>query len=252
MRQAGCEVTLLDRGRLGGACSHGNCGYVCPSHVLPHAGPGAIGMVLRTMLQRNSPLSVKPRLDWDLFSWMLSFARKCDRSSMLRAGRALHALLGSSRRLYDGLLADLDADWQTHGLLFVFHTAQAFGHYREVDGLLRREFGIGATAYPEGELRGLEPALRGDVAGAYHYACDAQLRPDRLLNEWKNRLLSSGVTVREGVTFRSFVREGGRPVAARTDGGDVRADGFVVAAGAWTPLLADALRVRVPVQPGKG
>jgi D-amino-acid dehydrogenase len=252
LRRAGCEVTLLDRGRLGGGCSHANCGYVCPSHVLPYAGPGAIGMVLRTLFQRNSPLSVRPRLDWDLFDWMLRFARKCDHSSMLKAGHALHALFGASRRLYDELLTDIDADWQTQGLLFVFHSPKAFAHYREVDALMRREFGLAATPYPEGELHALEPALRGDVAGAYHYACDAQLRPDRLLREWKNRILSMGVMLREGVTFTGFTRSGGRPVAARTDAGEVQADAFVVATGAWTPLLADALRVRVPIQPGKG
>jgi D-amino-acid dehydrogenase len=253
LRQAGCAVTLIDKGTLGGACSHGNCGYVCPSHVLPHAGPGAINMVLGTMLQRNSPLSVRPRFDLHLFDWMMRFARKCDHTSMLHAGRALHALLGSSRRLYDDLLRDLEADWQTQGLLFVFHSPRAFEHYHETDALLRREFGLGATPYTGGkELTTLEPALRGDVSGAYHYATDAQLRPDRLMQSWKTRLLAEGVTLREGVTFQGFVRSGGVPLAARTDAGDIDADAFVVATGAWTPLLAKALRVRVPIEPGKG
>ncbi|NBO91139.1 MAG: FAD-dependent oxidoreductase [Planctomycetia bacterium] len=252
LRRAGYEVTLIDKGRLGGACSHGNCGYVCPSHVLPHAGPGAVKMVLRTLFQRNSPLSVKPRLDWNLFDWMLRFARKCDHTSMIRAGQALHRLLGASRRLYDELLADFDADWQTQGLLFVFHTKQAFDHYHEVDALMRREFGVGATPYPTGELQQLEPALRAEVAGAYHYPCDAQLRPDRLLSEWKKRLLADGVTIRENVLFTGFARSASRLVAARTEQGDIPADAFVVATGAWTPLLADELRVRIPIQPGKG
>ena len=43
LAKAGRRVTLLDRGRVGGGCSHGNCGYVCPSHVLPLAAPGRCG-----------------------------------------------------------------------------------------------------------------------------------------------------------------------------------------------------------------
>jgi D-amino-acid dehydrogenase len=184
---------------------------------------------------------------------MMRFARKCDHTSMLHAARALHALLGSSRRLYDELLPDLDADWQTNGLLFVFHSPRAFEHYHETDNLLRREFGLGADRYAGGqELAGLEPALRGDVSGAYHYTGDAQLRPDRLMRAWKQRLLADGVVLREGVTFTGLVRSGGSPIAARTDAGDFEADAFVVATGAWTPLLARALRVRVPIEPGKG
>ena len=42
LAKAGRTVTLVERGRHGGACSHGNCGYVCPSHVLPLAVPGAV------------------------------------------------------------------------------------------------------------------------------------------------------------------------------------------------------------------
>ena len=47
----GWRVTILDRGRFGGGCSHGNCGLVCPSHVLPLAEPGAVRRSLWAMFQ---------------------------------------------------------------------------------------------------------------------------------------------------------------------------------------------------------
>ena len=43
LSQAGWQVTILERGEFGRGCSHGNCGFICPSHVLPLAEPGAIG-----------------------------------------------------------------------------------------------------------------------------------------------------------------------------------------------------------------
>jgi D-amino-acid dehydrogenase len=39
LARSGWQVTLLERGDFGMGCSHANCGYVCPSHVLPLATP---------------------------------------------------------------------------------------------------------------------------------------------------------------------------------------------------------------------
>jgi len=54
LQRAGHRVTVVERGAFGAGCSHANCGYVCPSHVLPFAAPGAIWSTLKTLFQRNS------------------------------------------------------------------------------------------------------------------------------------------------------------------------------------------------------
>src|SRR5207244_9227396 len=77
LNRAGREVTVIDQGRFGMGCSHANCGFVSPSHVLPLAAPGAIRSGLWAMLERNGPLSIKPRLDPALWSWLFHFARRC-------------------------------------------------------------------------------------------------------------------------------------------------------------------------------
>src|SRR5205807_2741822 len=51
---------------------------------------------------------------------------------------------------------------------------------------------------------------------------------------------------------RGFVAQSGRASAVQTDDGDLAAEAFVVATGAWTPLLQRQLGCRVPIQPGKG
>ena len=38
LSRAGWRVTLVERTSIGGGSSGSNCGLVCPSHVLPHAG----------------------------------------------------------------------------------------------------------------------------------------------------------------------------------------------------------------------
>src|SRR5215475_9143764 len=99
LAKTGWTVTVLDRGAFGRGCSHGNCGFVSPSHVLPLASPGALGATLKTLFARNSPLKVRWRFDPALWRWFWAFARRCNRADMIAAGHAIQALLQSSRAL---------------------------------------------------------------------------------------------------------------------------------------------------------
>ena len=47
---SGRQVTIVERGAFGKGCSHANCGFVCPSHVLPLAMPGAVSQSLKAMV----------------------------------------------------------------------------------------------------------------------------------------------------------------------------------------------------------
>lgn len=254
LRQSGLAVTLIDSGQFGRGCSHGNCGFVSPSHVLPLAGPGAIGSTLKTLFKRNSPLKVRWRLDPAMWSWFWQFARRCNKRDAIAAGHAIQQLLVSSRTLYDELFqATLtDVEWDPAGLLFVCLTGPAMDRYAQTNRLLQNEFGVAATRFEGQSLEELEPSLKSSVAGAWRYATDGQLRPDKLMSAWRRRLDSIGVEIRENCALRDLVAE--RRVARRilTDRGEIDADQVVIATGAWTPRLHKILRCPIPIQPGKG
>ncbi len=254
MARRGVAVTIVDQAAFGSACSHANCGYVCPSHVLPMAGPGAIGMGLKALLARNSPLKIRPRLDPALWSWFWQFARNCNERQMLVAGRGIQALLTSSRTMYEDLLASerIECEWEAKGLLFVYQTVTAWEHYAATDDLLGREFGIRARRLTGDELAQYEPALVDGLPGAWLYETDAHLRPDRLMAELKRVLLARGVEVREHVAVQSLRVETGRVRGIETDAGPIEADAFVLATGALTPRWSRQLGCRLPIQPGKG
>lgn len=254
LANAGWRVTVLDRGRFGRGCSHANCGYVCPSHVLPLAAPGAVWSTLKTLFGRNSPLKVRPAVVLKNPGWFLGFARRCNERDMLAGGRAIQALLASSRSLFDDLIAGeyLDCEWETKGLLFVFRSRAAFDHYAHADRLLTEAFGTPARRLDADALLALEPALLPGNAGGYLYEADAHLRPDKFMSELRRVLVALGVEVREECEVTGFARENSTAKAARTPAGDVEADQFVIATGAWTRQLNRELGGRVPIQPGKG
>ncbi len=250
----GWQVTAIDRGRFAGACSQGNCGLVCPSHVLPLAEPGVVLSTLRLVMKRNSPFAIKPRFDPQLWIWLARFARRCNHRDMLEAAAAIRDLLQSSASLYRELIATepLDCQWQERGLLLVFRTPAEMEKYAETDRLLRSEFGTPATRYDGEAVADLEPALKPGLAGGWHYETDAHLRPDRLMASWREVLEGRGVNVREHCELIGFETSGGEACAIQTSQGRLAAAAFVVATGATTPFLNRQLGCRVPIQPGKG
>lgn len=254
LRRAGHEVTLIDQGAFGRGCSHGNCGYVCPSHVLPLAGPGALTATLKTLLSRNSPLKVRWRLDPAMWRWFWQFAKKCNQRDLLKSGAGIQALLQSSRSLYDELLRETltDVEWEDRGLLFVFQSRHGMEHYAETDRLLRSEFNMAATPYEGAALQQLEPSLKPEIAGAWHYSSDGHLRPDKLMSAWRRALEKVGVTIREQVELLDWKVSEGKVRGLVTSAGEIAAGQVVMATGAWTPRLQQLLRAPIAIQPGKG
>jgi D-amino-acid dehydrogenase len=255
LRKAGSRVTIIDQGTFGGACSHGNCGYICPSHVLPLATPSAMRSTWAAMLKRNSPLSIRPGLNWSLWSWLLKFAGQCNARTMLARGAEIAPLLNASKELYAELIEreQIDCEWEKQGLLFVFGSQREMESYAATDRLLREHFHMPAVRYDGPALTRLEPALKENIAaGGWHYEGDSHLRPDRLMQELRRVLLASGVEIQEGCEFTGFSAERSVSRAAITTRGEFTADAFVVAAGAWTGKMSRLLGGPIPIQPGKG
>ncbi len=254
LSEAGYSVTVVEQDRFGHGCSWANCGFICPSHVLPLAEPGAVGQALRGLLLPNSPLKIRLRFDWRLWAWFVQFARRCNEADMLEAGRACQALLRSSMSLYEQLMdsGDFDCQWQKRGLLFVYRSRERFEQYAETDRLLREQFNEPAVRHDGDAVREVEPALKPGLAGGWHYRDDAHLRPDELMNSWRRVLERRGVEVVERCSVTGFAGTGSVAQAAQTDQGELPADVFVLATGAWTPRFARQLGCRIPIQPGKG
>jgi D-amino-acid dehydrogenase len=255
LAKSGWRVTIVDRAEFGSGCSHGNCGYICPSHALPLAAPGAVWSTFKTLFHRNSPLKLHIPSVLSRLSWFWNFSRRCNERDMLASAVGISALLNSSRRLYDELLVNeaIDCQWESKGLLFVFQSHAAFEHYVDIDRLLVERFNLPAKRYDAGELLALEPSLKPNVAsGGWLYEGDAHLRPDVLMNEMRRVLTKQGVEIREGQPVTGFQIRDGKAVAVKTEQGELPCDGVIVATGAWTPQLNQALGCRVPIVPGKG
>lgn len=253
LQQAGCRVTLLERDTVGGGASRGNCGLLYGSDLVPLCHPGAVRHELRRLLAGRSPLVVRPSLAPARLAWFVRFARHCRPARLAPAMRARAELLSSSVALYAEAFdrGELCAVEPPAGVLLVFEGEEDLRAYRETNGLLA-PWGCAAEEVPAARLAEIEPALRPGAAGGFWHRADRHLRPERLMESWKQAALRAGVELREGITALGFRREGDRIAAVRTDAGEFAADQVVMAAGAWTTPLARKAGIRLPIQPGKG
>lgn len=254
LRDAGLDVVLIERGEFGKACSFANCGYICPSHVLPLTEPGAFRVAVKSLLDRTSPFYVRPRLNPSLWHWLLQFARRCTRGQMLAAGAHLKAILDSSMEEYRRLIAaeKLQCEWQPCGLLYVLQMPQAMDEFAATDRLLTKEFGVAARRIEGPQLPAHDPAVKPGLAGAFLYEDDAHLRPDALMTSWTKRLQERGVRLLSNCELQGVDKSRGLVTALRTSQGEMPVNKLVVAAGVWSAALSRGLGITIPMQPGKG
>lgn len=253
LNQAGRQVTIIDQGEFGAACSHANCGYISPSHVFPLPGPGQLMTGLKGIFSTNGALKIRPGMNVERWKWLLKFATRCNAKDAMHAGDARNELLQSSRRLYDSLInqQSLEVEFKTAGLLFVFREQASFDHFAGIDRKLRTQFDVCAEALDSSALQSLEPALKPGLAGAFHYKSDAHLRPDRLMSELRRLLKANGVKIIENQRIKEIAGNGTASVV-KSETDEFAADEFVIATGAWAPEMNVQLGCRIPIQPGKG
>jgi D-amino-acid dehydrogenase len=253
LSHSGATVTVLDKGEPGHGCSLHNAGFVCPSHFVPLAAPGIFSQALRWMLNPKSPLYIQPSLDFDLISWAWKFSRACNERVMWRAIPVLRDLLVDSSNLFDEL-AHLDGqsfEWTKNGLLFL-HRTEKGKRSCEYEVELAHEAGVEARLLDKNQVQELQPHIEFRARGGVYFPGDAHLVPSALTKSLTRHLEHGGVQVLHDCEVTGFDTSGNRIAQVRTNHGDMQADEFVLATGAWTPLLLRRLGVKMPLQAGKG
>lgn len=253
LRRRGVEVTVLDRGPVGGGCSYGNAGWLTPCFATPLAAPGVLSSSLRWLLDPDSPLYITPSLGFEGLRWVSRFALSATREKFERGTRALVALSKHSLEAYAALDREFPRafGFTQSGLLMVAQTPAGLEHSRAAARAVLRH-GIPAQVLDPPQVRELEPAVTGPVAGGVFFPAEAHCEPLAAVETLARAAAAAGARIETGTEVLGFRRNGARLDAVLTTRGPVEADRFVLATGAWTKSLARRLGLRVPVLGGKG
>ncbi len=103
------------------------------------------------------------------------------------------------------------------------------------------------------QLRVDEPGLSPSVQGALMYPADGRVAPRRLVRALRLAAQSAGVRLRTGAHVQGVEVARERAMGVRlTDGELISAGWVVIAAGAWTPLIAGLPIARQSIIPARG
>ena len=252
LAQRGLKVLVLEKGEIASGCSYGNGGLIVPSHAVPLASPGALGNGLRWLLDSESPFYIKPRLNMDLVNWLIRFALASRHEPMMRALPAMHDLLLASRTLYDELSKmGFDFGFEGNGSLQVFLTENGLKGGVEEAHLLE-EFDIPIKVMTASDVCNLEPALLPDVVGGVYYPRDAHIDPFRFVAGLAERARELGAEILTGTEVLAFETQNRKIAVIKTTRGEFHPQKVVLAAGSWSPEIARALKLNIPIQAAKG
>jgi D-amino-acid dehydrogenase len=260
LAQKSFDVTVVDPGE-GPSTSTINAGMIVPSHIIPLAVPGMIGVGLRMMLRPKSPFWIRPRLDRELFRWGLRFARSCTKEHVERSKKLLIQLNSASKDAYLDFERELEGfHVEQKGLLMIAKKESSLEEESHVAAQVR-ELGLPAEVLDSKQIASIDPGIRIEAVGGVHYVADCHFSPPffmaalrRKLDEMKVEFIRERVVaIKPGRTI------GGPPMnlpahvaSVQTSSQELQADHYVLAAGAWSSNIARQLGLYLPLQAGKG
>ncbi len=254
LQRRGLRVTLADRRAPGEGASFGNAGILVPGAVTPVPVPGLLGKAPGMLLRGKGPLFLRWPYLPVLLPWLARYLANGTDRNVRRIAAALTPIIGDSLEEHRALArgTPAEAHIRAQPYLYAYRDRAAF----EADGYgwtIRRGLGIGWREYEGDAVRELEPALGLDyrfVAAleAGHGMVDG---PGDYVKALARSFAAAGGDILEAA-FTGFERAGGRVGAVQFGGRTVRAEKFLVAAGAWSARVLRPLGLRIPLESERG
>ena len=164
------------------------------------------------------------------------------------------ALAKASAGLWAELAETLEADFEyaRAGTLVLYETEEGLAAGRRKVAEIQPA-GVRAEIVDAAGLRGLEPNLAHDLAGAIYYLDEAQVDARAATLAMLDAAQKLGATLQAGTEVTGVrLDASGRVVAVTTKQGEIPAGAVVCAAGVWSNEIAHSAGVELPVRPRKG
>ena len=250
----GHRVTVIDRNpEQRDGCSFGNAGMVVPSHFVPLAAPGAVRTAFKWMWNPETPLYIKPRLNWELMSWAWKFMRAANAAHVARSAPLIRDLSFASRACFEefAALPNNDFGLVKKGLVMLCKTQHSLD---EEAAFAQRAnaLGVPAEVLDAKGISKLDPDVTMDVAGGVFFPKDCHLSPNRFMAGLKQQCDTMGVKFHWSTEVGGFTLDGSRVSGIKTKAGEFTADEVILCGGSWSPVVARELGLKLPMQAGKG
>ena len=260
--EEGHEVTVVDRQPEAALeTSFANGAQISVCFCEPWANAGAPFKVARWMLQADSPLLFRPRLDPHQWRWALSFLTQCTDAAF---ARNVEQLVSLGRYSHDALKAivartGIEYDRLERGILHFFSSAADYENGVKAAALMR-DHGVDRRVLDRDAVLAVEPALRrfGGIHGGTYTPSDESGDARVFTQKLAQLCAARGVTFLWEHDVLGFDESGAKITGVQVrDRGSLRAstlaaDQYVAAAGSYTAPLLRPLGIWLNIYPAKG
>lgn len=247
------DITIIDDGDITDNCSFGNMGLLAPSDFVPLASPAAIAEGLKSLLNRASPVYIKPRLNLAFLNWAFRFYKCSTQQNVDKNTPHLKNLLNLSRRLINEIRDDIGDVFEMEeiGCMQMYRSQKLYEEkLRTADA--QAASGIVVERLNREKLQKREPDVELDIYGALLFKSDAHLHPGKFMIAMKNYLEKKGVNFQLNTRVTGFEKNGKTIQSVITDKGIFKADSILLSTGSWLPQLAKKVGINLLLEAGKG
>ena len=257
LQRDGHDVVILERnGDVAAGASWGNAGMIAPGHSFVWSSPRAPIILAKSLVLRDQALRFRLSADPRLYAWTWGFLKECTAAKARRNTLLKHRLAAYSQTVLDSVVAEeaIDYDRNTRGILYMHRSQRALDAGVEHMRLLESDGQIIKTL-DRNQVIAFEPGLahaKEQIAGAILCPTDETGDCAKFTRALAAKVVERGGAIVTGATVRGFKTDGDRVAGAITDRGSFAGDGYVLALGAESPILARSLGISLPIYPIKG
>jgi len=253
----GHDITVIDR-QSGPALetSFANAGLVAPGHAFAWGSPRAPKILLKSLFKKNQPLRYRLSPDPAMWRWSLKFLRECTAEKARINTERKHRLCRYAQLALQDVAGrtGIDFDGERKGLLYLYRKPESFD-LGVANMQILMNAGQDLDVIDRDRAAEIDPALeptKEHIAGAVYGRTDESGDAQKFTEGLAALCADRGVRFRYGTTITGIETDGDQIEEVQTDKGAMKADLYVMALGAYSPVIARSLKETVSVYPVKG
>lgn len=257
LAKAGYQVTVIDRQSTSAEeTSFANAGQISYGYSSPWAAPDIPLKAIKWLIQKHSPLVVKPNVSPEFYSWTMKFLKNCNLQSYQINKNRMLRIANYSRECLIDLKESLSLEYegQQKGTLQVFRN-QAQVEAVEKDIALLQESGTQFKLLNIDECINKEPGLalvKNKIVAGLHLPNDETGDCFLFCQQLTKLAINAGVNFNFNVQINHLLSDNDKIIGVNTSIGTLKADAYVVALGSYSVNILKPHGINLPVYPVKG
>ena len=251
LQMLGYQVTLIDKGEIGGGCSKGNAGHFATEQVFPLAGPSLLKQLPSMLFDPLGPISLSPGHFFRAIPWFTAFFNNMRTTKRVRNGEAIKSLNNDAIEYYKPILSAAKAEnlLVSNGSLLVFEKTP----YKDVVMMYKhyQQAGVAVELLNKEQAFVLEPNLNDNINYALFFTQVAHtgdpLAICKVLADYAQSL---------GMKFQRLsidsIEQIPTGIVINAMNERFKFDYCVVATGAWSKSLLSQLGYKLPIEAERG